>query len=302
MLRAGRAFPLAIFLFGAIPLYLLGGCGLFTPNKNLLSPDHIINEKGMPSEGEYENTVVTHVLCEVSKGIWDASTNPNFYVPWLNSHAWGTSVTLTITVEDQSGLSPGVSLSNPLENSIKFFPVGGNVTVPQSFALGIGGSGSASATRTETIQFTYVNDALFAYAKSNIRDGKVSCDKYHKGVIVESDLQIDQFIYDKASVATLNNITSAQTGYPPFNTFTDNVSFVASLGGNITPTWKFARISVDPSGNLLSATRTNTNQVTITVGPIQTYASKKGPAQLSPGAQSQHNTQTLAGAINQASH
>lgn len=301
MLRRKRVFPLAACLLSAIPLNLLGGCGLFTPDKNALSPDHYINEKRMPSEGEYENTVVTHVLCEISKGIWDATTNPNFYVPWLSSHAWGTSVTLTITVEDQSSANPSVALSNPLENSIKFFPVGGNVTVPQSFSLGIGGTGAASATRTETIQFTYVNNDLLAYAKSNVKEGKVSCDKYHTGVIVESDLKIDQFIYDKAAVATLNNITSAQTGYPPFNTFTDNISFVASLGGNITPTWKFSRISVDPSGNLLSATRTNTNQVTITIGPIQTYASKKGPATLSQGAQNQHNTQTLAGAINQAS-
>jgi hypothetical protein len=176
-------------------------------------------------------------------------------VPWLGSHNWGTAVTLTITVADQSSLNPNIALSTPLENAIRFFRVGGNVTVPQSFSLAIGGTGAASATRTETIQFTYVNDRLLAYANSNLEDGNVSCAKYHTGVIVESDLKIDQFIYDKAAVATLNNITSAETGYPPFNTFTDNISFVASLGGNITPTWKFARILVDPSGNLLSVAR-----------------------------------------------
>jgi hypothetical protein len=293
---------LAAQLLSAISFTVVGGCGLFTPEKNILSPDHVINEKGMTSEGKYENTVVTHILCEISKGIWDATRNPYFYVPWLGSHNWGTAVTLTITVADQSSLNPNIALSTPLENAIRFFRVGGNVTVPQSFSLAIGGTGAASATRTETIQFTYVNDRLLAYANSNLEDGNVSCAKYHTGVIVESDLKIDQFIYDKAAVATLNNITSAETGYPPFNTFTDNISFVASLGGNITPTWKFARILVDPSGNLLSATRTNTNQVTITVGPIQTYASVYGPAQLSQGSQAQHNTQTLAGAINQASH
>jgi hypothetical protein len=303
MSNTTRRFPFALCLLGAIPIAAVGGCGLFVPEKNMVSPDHIVDpEKGISSEGRYENTLVTHLVCEIASGIWDATANPYFYVPWLKSHDWGTSVTLTITVEDQSGLNPGLALATPLENSIKFFPVGGNVTSSQSFSLGLGGSGAAAATRTETIQFTYENDKLWAFAKSNAQDGRMSCEKYQQGVIVESDLKIRQFIYDKAVVASFNNVTSSKNGYPPFNTFTENLSFVASLGGSVTPTWKFARVSVNPSGTFLSATRTNTNQLTITIGPIQSYASLKGPAQLSTGAQNQHNVQLQAGANAQQSH
>jgi hypothetical protein len=301
MSNSTRKFPFALCLLGAIPVAALGGCGLFVPEKNILSPDHIVDPiKGTTSEGNYEDTIVRHLVCEISSGIWRATQNPYFYVPWLKSDNWGTSVTLTITVEDQSGLNPGLSLTTPLENSVRVFPVGGNVTSPQSFALGLGGTGSASATRTETIQFTYVNSDLLAYAKSIEKDGMVSCDSYQRGVIVESDLKIWQFIYDKAEIASLRNDQSAKKGYPPFNTFTENLSFVATLGGSVTPTWKFARVSVNPSGTFLSATRTNTNQLIITIGPLQNKASEKGPAQLSQGAQNQHNAQVQAGANAQA--
>jgi len=263
---------------------------LFVPEKNALSPDHIDNPKtGMSSEGRYEDTIVRHIVCEIASGIWEATQNPYFNVPWLKSHKWGTSATLTITVSEQSGLNPGVSFISPLVSM-------------QSTSLGLGGTGSANATRTETIQFTLVNDDLFEFAKLNVKQSgeQLSCERYQNGVMVESDLKIRQFIYDKAAIASLGNGTSGYRGWFPFNTFTENISFVASLGGNITPTWKLTRFSANTSGTLLSATRTNTNQLTITVGPIGSYASAKGPTQLSTGAQNQHNTQVQAGAISTA--
>jgi hypothetical protein len=267
----------------------LANCGLFVPEKNLVSPDHIDNAKGMSSEGRYEDTLVRHVVCEIASGIWQSTKNPYFNVPWLKSHKWGTAVTLTITAEEQSGLSPGVSFINSLP-------------AMQSFTFGVGATGSANATRTETIQFTYVNDTLWQYANNVYKDNgrkPLSCGQYQNGVMVEGDLKIPQFIYDKAAVASLGNDASAANGYPPFNTFTENLTFVASLGASITPTWKLTKISANSTGTFASATRTNTNQMVITIGPIGNYASANGPAQLGTAAQSQHNAQVQAGAISQ---
>jgi hypothetical protein len=269
----------------------LGGCGVFTPEKNALSPDYIEPKKWLSSEGKYEDAIVRHIQCEIMSGIWEATSprNPALNVPWLKSSKWGTAVTLTITVEDQSALNPGVSFINPI----------GTAASAQSFTLGLGASGSANATRTETIQFTYVNSDLWAQAKASVRSASdhLSCEEAQHGVMIESDLKIWQFIYDKAVIASLGNGTSSYRGWFPYNTFTENLTFVAALGGNITPTWKLTRISANNSGTFLSATRTNTNQLTITIGPIGTYASDKGPTQLSTGAQNQHNTQVQAGAI-----
>jgi hypothetical protein len=256
----------------------------------MFSPDYIENPRtGLSSEGDYENKIVRHLLCEIASGIWRAANNKYFNVGWLKSSNWGTSVTLTITHEDQSSLNPSVSfidLLPPLKSA-------------QTFILGAGANGSANATRTETIQFTYVNNTLWQWAKLNTVNGDLpSCSVwgYQNGVMIDGDLKISDFIYDKAVIATFGNISSAPNRDYPFNTFTENLSFVATLGGSITPAWKLTYFTANTSGTFLSATRTNTDQLTITIGPIGTYASDKGPAELSTSAQNQHNTQVQAGA------
>jgi hypothetical protein len=276
---------------------ICAGCGLYVPEKVVLSPDHIDNPKtGMSSSGRYEDMIVRHIVCEIAAGIWDATQNKYFNIPWMKAHKWGTAATLIITAEDQSGENPGVSLIDPIENKIIPFAKGGAVTLSQSFSVGVGASGSANATRTETIQFTKENDLLWALAKADAHDGRVSCANYQNGIFVDSNLKIGQFIYDKAAIASLGNDANGNNGDPPFNTFTYDVKFVATFGGSITPTWKLARVSANPSGTLLSATRTNTNEVIITMGPIGSYESANGPAQLSNAAQNQHNAQVQGSA------
>jgi hypothetical protein len=267
----------------------LSGCGLLVPEKDILHSDYPDNPQGISDEAKYEDMIVRHLACEIASGIWEATENPYFNASWLKSHKWGTAVTLTITAEDQSALNPGVSFTNPLPST-------------QSFTLGLGASGSANTTRTETIQFTYINDDLWAFARLNAKSngGHVPCDSYQKGLMVDSDLKIAQFINDKVAIGSLGNGSSAYRGWYPFNTFTENLSFVASFGGNVTPTWKLTKFAANSSGTFLSATRTKTNQLTITIGPIGTYASEYGPTQLSSAAQAQHNTQTSAGAISTA--
>jgi hypothetical protein len=302
MSNARRKFSFALCLLGAIPLTALGGCGLYTPEKNPLAPD-TIDSGGISSEGRYESNVVAHIYCELSYGLalayYNVKTLSGQKLAWLND--WGTSATLTITAVDQSGLNPGLSLTNPLENSIKFFPVGGNVTTPQSFSLSMGGSGSANATRTETIQFTYLNSQLLSHARNfhllELQEqGKEPCQTTPGGFRIESNLKIWQFIYDKAVIAATGNASDRDPRLPLYNTFTEDLTFVASLGGSITPTWKFARVSVNPTAPFLSASRSSTNELIVTLGPLQSPISNTGPIALSQGAQNQHNSRVTAGA------
>jgi hypothetical protein len=280
-------------------LLALSGCGLGVPSKTFRSdaPDASTH---LSEQGTYENVIVSHLVCEIANGIGAANTS--FDLPWLVSKTWGTAVTLTITAEDQSGLSPGLSFIRPLPNVISTFPVGGNVTSSQSFTLGVGGSGSVNATRTETIQFTFVNSALLAFSKNYPSD----CSDYSTGITIDGDLRIREFIYDKALIARLGN-ASLYVGkstkdaaiawkYPIYNTFTDTLNFVSILGANVTPSWKLAHFSDNPSSNFITAQRTYTNQVIITIGPIGTQPSATQPAALSQSAQNQHNAQVQAGA------
>jgi hypothetical protein len=277
----------------------LAGCGLGVPSKTFKSDTPDPNKLYHSDQGDYENAIVVHLGCEIANGIADA--NKKFDLPWLVSSQWGTSVTITITAEDQSGINPGLSFIKLLPNAITPFPTGGNVTSSQSFTLGVGGSGSVNATRTETIQFTFVNSALLAAAKLFPSD----CSQYEKGITIDGDLRIREFIYDKALIARMGNASlyvgtpnnpATAWKWPIYNTFTETINFVSILGANATPSWKLARFSNNPSSSLVTAMRTYTNTVIITIGPIDTQPSNTQPAALSQSAQSQHNAQVQGAA------
>jgi hypothetical protein len=64
---------------------------------------------------------------------------------------WGAQVSLSLQVDEASGLNPGVTLNEVLPNKVHVFGpgTGGTVTTPQSFGLGFGGTLSSTATRID---------------------------------------------------------------------------------------------------------------------------------------------------------
>jgi len=75
---------------------------------------------------------------------------------------------------------------------------------------------------------------------------------------------------------------------------THSLKFDIVTSGNITPTWKLVRVSTT-SSPLFSSSRDRTQQIIITLGPIQKNAG--GPPSLAAAAQNSHNSQELAAAI-----
>lgn len=282
------ALPLALFLPVAVC-----GCGLYTPEEFLFSNDDVPRGQLSP-EGRFENAIVGHIKCELRQGIWNATVFPQVNA-WLST--WGVAVTLKITVDEMSGLNPGASLLTPLENSVKAFPVGGNVVSQQNVSIGLGLSGTAHSTRLETIAFTYSVPELMVEARKELAAKSVlACDKLQNGVQINSNLKIGQFIYDKAVIAAVGEDTSKSITAPPFSTLTDDITFVASYGGSVTPVWHFARITVGNSTSLANATRTKTNEVIITFGPLASGATPQRQAKLSPDAQTVHNAALIGSA------
>jgi hypothetical protein len=85
--------------------------------------------------------------------------------------------------------------------------------------------------------------------------------------------------------------------YPLYNTFTETINFVATFGGNVNPTWKLAQFSNNTSGSsLASATRTYTNQVIITIGPLGKPPTETSAASLDASGAAQHQAQVQGGA------
>lgn len=313
----------------------LGGCGLYVPQKDLI-PRPPVDGQQKYARGEYENELVGHLICQVKKGLYRVAKDqllglgPN-KVEWMYTKlflptksvptkpatsakpaggavkktgepqrdAWGTSITLTIQVDEQGGLSPGIATNEPFRNAIGIFPTaqGGNVVTPQNFSFGVGASASAHTTRSETIQFTLVNyelldDAKFRWDKKfSENPEKIDCSEVSNGILIDSDLAIDQFIFDKAYIAKIGNIGNISLDGNPFNTFQEQLTFTSSLGVSTDPAWKLVHITADQNSTLAGVARGETNTVTISMGPIDfsTPVTRTTALELKGSAQAQKN-------------
>jgi hypothetical protein len=247
-----------------------------------------IDQYGMSRRGKIESNIIANIRCEVTNGIYRAYTSGK--VPWIAG--WGTSVSLNLTWEDLSSVNPNLLFTTPIGSDL--------------FSAGAGVSVSAHATRNEDITFTYNNKTLLQEAELNKRVPGLSCSDLQDGVTVSSDLHIDEFIYDKASIAGGPEARTGSIEHPVFSTFQETLTFVVSFGGNITPSWKFIRLSVNPSGQFLSAARTNTSVIIITLGPLE-KPKAPGTPKLAAQAAIQHNaavvgTSTAAAIRSQSSN
>jgi hypothetical protein len=270
---ANRIFPIAFILLTGV-----GGCGLYVPEKFPFNSDKL-------SQGYFENTIVNNIKCELHKGVQDTlsyyeKVDPSIRarIQWLRQ--WGALVQLKITADELSGLTPGVSFMRLYPNS-------------QNISLGLAASGGAHATRVETISFTVSFNELLTQ-EHPIK----TCAEDENGVLIQSDLKIAQFIFDKAFIATHpGSVAEFKTVGPPYTVLSDEITFVASFGGSVTPTWKFATIAADSSGTLLSATRTKTDDVIITLGYVTHEATAVSPVVLSMDAQTIHNALVTGSAV-----
>jgi hypothetical protein len=247
----------------------LCGCGLYVPQKDPLTENER-DQYGMSRQGKIESNIIANIRCEVTNGLYQAYTSGK--VPWIDK--WGTSISLNLTWDDVSTVNPNLLFATPIGSDL--------------FSAGAGVSGSAHATRNEDITFTLDNKTLLKEAELNKRtQGVLDCSTLQGGVTVLSNLRIEEFIYDKATIAGGPEARTTRIEYPEFSTFQETLTFVVSFGGNITPSWKFIRLSVNPSGQFLSAARTNTSVIIITLGPLA--KPKGGSPQLAGQAAVQHN-------------
>jgi hypothetical protein len=283
--QQGKLFMLRTkqFLFAALTIStVLGGCGLFVPEKSIFSDDS--HKPGIASpQGVFENMIIAHVQCEIQKGLMQALEivpDRTHDLDWLRTMV--IAVTLKIVVDEQGTLSPSVMQAIPLSLA----------------SISAGLSGNAHATRTETISFVVSAQELEDAARTTMAIQhwtSMSCAEYQNTILIESDLKIDQFIYDKVIIATTSEVPRKPGNALPYTTFSDQITFVTTLSANATPTWIFKRVLVDPSGNLLNASRSRTHDVQITISP-GTPATPRSAAQLSQEGRDVQNAARIGSA------
>ena len=288
------------YIFALLASFELSGCGLTVPEINILQPDGVAPDS--PPTGPYYSTnggfqtlLIQHIRCSIGKGLARARDAGISNASWLWSggkNGWGATVGLKLQVEEMSGVNPSTSGSD----QFGIFHGHGGVAYPETFFLGLGGSLAAHSTRQENITFSFANAELLnnemTARETQMSLGQpvtgVDCGYGMNGIQIESDLKLDQFIWDKATVAVSSEPTTAVSvgglKQNPFGTFQTTLTFVASFGASVTPTWHIEQVIVNPGSPFFSATRMKTDTLLVTFGPLQ----KANPPVLADAAQSLH--------------
>lgn len=240
----------------------LAGCGLQVPDMGAFGETPL-------EEAFTEMDLVNHIKCEIHLGVRDAlnvwkkgGPAGGNGVDWLK--AWDAKVNLSLTVDDTTSVNPGVSLTRPMNNVISHFVDGGDVTSPQSFAMGLGLQASAQSTRIEILAFTFHVADLLKY--DPLRDDETSCNG-HGRVSVLGTLKINEFIVSKSGMAASPDTVPNNGVISPFTAFNDEVTFIVTFGGDATPQWTLVRVTANSTSPFLNAVRKRTQDVTVTMGP-----------------------------------
>jgi hypothetical protein len=293
---------------------MLAGCGTFTPE--------IEEFWGSPADASVKvNKISGQVVCELRRavqqvfadyqnGYLELRSSPGHPAPKVRDLAWfekwGAQVTLNLNIIENTSISPGVTLNKVLPNAVTPFPVGGNVTTGQSVSTALGGTFTTTATRTDKI-------GIF-YTVKELRYGTPSIDKTcfvgsaNADLFLQSDLKLRDWLRAALLPSGANIVDFANNSK---NTISHEVKFEIVTSGSVTPSWKLVRVSANSAGTFFGAGRTRSQDLTITVGPIDSGgggggggaagARAKGrPPQLATAAQNADLAQQIGAAVAQA--
>jgi hypothetical protein len=227
----------------------LCGCGTCVPE---------LQELGDARAGqELVNAIVHNIRCEVQDAIDDIYYNPDHPVKSTFLDSWGAQVTLSLQVEEKSGVTPVVNWLPPPSTI---------------FNLGFGGTLSADATRIDKMNFYHTVQELreLGRCKPDVRPGGQ--------LLLQSDLKLSEWLYDSVTADNTHEgefANDTATGPLKQNVISHEVKFEILSAGTLTPGWKLKTVSINQSGVFASASRDRTNDLLITLGPVVATPSSK---------------------------
>jgi hypothetical protein len=257
--EGGMMFKKYTSVFSAALVLSLGGCGTYVPQIQEVwegvSPDAPLLSAG----GDLEYKIKEKIYC----GIFEAARQNATLLP----DDWAVQVTLDLQVDETSALNPGVALNRVLPNAITTFGKS-QVTTPQSFNLGLGGTLSSQGTREDKFGNYWNLDKLKNYK------GGTTCPetpKHGASLLLESELGISEWLHDHLIAERLLPSSELSTKSDPTfkqDILSYHVKFIVISSGSVTPTWKLVRLTTG-NGNLplASINRTRTHDLLITFGP-----------------------------------
>jgi hypothetical protein len=251
----------------------LGGCGLRVPD--------IQEFWGEPDDTSIKvNDVVGQVKCELREAVReliarDISMAAQFHQPrrlrWLES--WAAQVTLTLTVIENSAFNPGVTSITQIIPKTISFPSGDPNTpittgpLGQTYSLGFGANLSSEATRIDTLHMLYYLRDFVGLGPS----GRSCVPKTNPSgtLFIQSDLKLKEWLTQAALVQYTETADLTAGASPSQQVITHDIKFNIVSSGNVTPTWKFVRISANDGTTFFSTKRDRTQELLITLAPAE---------------------------------
>jgi hypothetical protein len=251
----------------------VAGCGTYVPDHQEFW--------GTPNDTQIKvNKIAGQVRCELIRAVGSVMVDDQ-RLYWLAG--WGAQVTLTLTIDEKSVASPGVTLNKVLPDAVTPFP-NGDVRTPQSFTLGLGGSLSSDATRTDKLTMFFNFSDFFEVRGTSARQRKgilprppygdcVPNSPNNADLFIQSDLKLRDWLY-AAALPVLTGITD-YTKFPTAPDFTNgilshDIKFEIVSSGNINPTWTLVQVTGNAGSNpLFSTSRDRTQELLITLSPLK---------------------------------
>jgi hypothetical protein len=262
---------------------------------------------GTPNDTQIKvNKIAGQVRCELIRAVGSAMADDPRLI-WLAG--WGAQVTLTLTVDEKSVLSPTVALNKVLPNAITSFP-NGDVTTPQSFTLGLGGTLSSDATRTDKVTMFFAFSDYFQVRKNSFKTRKgvfprppygtcIPNSPTNADLFIQSDLKLKDWLY-AAALPVLTGITDySKVPSPDFanGVLSHDVKFEIVSSGSINPTWTLVQVTANAGTNpLFAASRDRTQELLITLSPISP-SKKDAPSTPTQAALNSHLASEIGSAV-----
>jgi hypothetical protein len=272
---------------GLLAACQLMGCGITVPDiKEIWDADKPAEVEPRTPEKvtgttQIEFEIKKRIYCDLKEAVQAANKIPvkegtpggKVTVLPLIPMDWGAQVSLSLEVDETSGLNPGITLNQVLPNAINVFGPGtsGTVTTAQSFNLGLGASLSSTATRTDKfdpywpIAFLMIPDSRRSICVPGndplIGHGWTAASS--SPFILESDLGIKDWL--RGAMQVNRALPSVNPKTPDVVSY--EVKFVIISSGSVTPTWKLVRLSANTGLPFFNTGRTRTHDLIITIGP-----------------------------------
>jgi hypothetical protein len=225
----------------------LCGCGTYVPN---------IQDFGDTVDGQLlVGEIVENINCEIGDAVQfikkrDLELAPanggKLTAAWFDD--WGIQTTLVLTMDEKGTLNPVVNWLPPSPVS-SVFNLSGSATL------------SSDANRVDKLNsFNTVKE--FQHRQ---------CNRHREGpLLLQSDLKLREWLTTVIFAANTGGINVPPNANGPFKSsvITHEVKFDIMTSGSLTPGWKLKRVLINQSGNLLTASRDRTHDLTITLGPV----------------------------------